>query len=157
MKLFHCALTLKDPSSVTVKKGILKVDNINVQVTSTLRSLNWNIQMLHCHVFCLCYVSVLTIIYFKLFWRFKLTRVFFERRTPTGSKSLSLLVYIKTGQLVLPTSFQCPNYYSGGLPEKKRENYRTRMKIDNNWLTCVAQRLCLYTPYIIISLRRRRY
>ena len=40
MKLFQCALTLKDPSSVTVKKGILKVDNINVQVTSTLRSLN---------------------------------------------------------------------------------------------------------------------
>ena len=85
MKLFHCALTLKDPSSVTVKKGILKVDNINVQVTSTLRSLNWNIQMLRGHVFSLCYFGVVTIFYFKFFWRFKLTWIFFERRTPTGS------------------------------------------------------------------------
>ena len=40
MKLFQCALTLKDPSSVSVTKGILKVDNINVQVAHTLRSLN---------------------------------------------------------------------------------------------------------------------
>ena len=82
MKLFQCALTLKDPSSVTVKKGILKVDNLNVQVTPTLTSLNCNIQTLRGHVFCLCQVSVLTIFYLQLFWRFKLKRVFFERRTP---------------------------------------------------------------------------
>ena len=128
MKLFHCALTLKDPSSVTVKKGILKVDNINVQVTPTLRSLHWNIQMLRSHVFCLCQVSVLTIFYLQLFWRFKLKRVFFERRTPTASKFFSLLILYKNAtKFLLPTSFQCLDYYSG-LSEKKGETTEKEWK-----------------------------
>ena len=147
MKLFQRAKTLKDPSSVTVTKGILKVDNINVQVTSTSRSLNWNIQMLRSHVFCLCQVSALTIFYLQLFWRFKLKRVFFERSTLTGGKSLSLLIYIKTTKFVLLTSFQCLNYYSGGLPEKKgklpNKNEDRQQLVDMRCPGCVAQRLCL--------------
>ena len=77
--------------------------------------------MLRSHVLRLCQVSALTIFYFQLFWRFKLKRVFFERSTLTGGKSLSLLMNIKTTKFALPTSFQCLNSYSGGLPENLGE------------------------------------
>ena len=77
--------------------------------------------MLRSHVFCLCQVSALTILYFQLFWRFKLKRVFFERRTLTGSKFLSLSIYIKTAKFALRSSSQCLNSYSGGLPENLGE------------------------------------
>ena len=65
MTLIQCAITLKDPSSVSVWKGILKVDSINVQVTphdlliETLRyfeTTSW------------ANVSTLTISLIRFFW-----------------------------------------------------------------------------------------